>query len=309
MNSYAQLKQQQQSRAVANTHLQKGQDSVAPGRQVGRLGGLQESVNLNPEVRHVTQMRALLNARSPTTTPLRQKANHTGLPDRLKAGIERVSNFSMDDVKVKYNSSRPAQFKALAITQGKEIHVGPGQERHLPHEAWHLVQQKQGRVRATMQMRGALINDDSRLEREADVMGAIAARAAPADAGQAPVEANQHSQPAVAQRVVEPVLGTDPRQYRSTFIYGETFPSEMAAQVAEAELLRGRFMAHISPRSVPEVLRAREHGTENLARVQHAMQRDDMDQFWENLAAAFPQAQAQGPAPLEWGEVLPGWDL
>lgn len=31
--------------------------------------------------------------------------------------------------------------------QGTDIHVGPGQEQHLPHEAWHEVSQRQGRVR------------------------------------------------------------------------------------------------------------------------------------------------------------------
>jgi hypothetical protein len=25
-----------------------------------------------------------------------------------------------------------------------DIHIGPGQEKHLAHEAWHTVQQKQG---------------------------------------------------------------------------------------------------------------------------------------------------------------------
>jgi hypothetical protein len=48
----------------------------------------------------------------------------------------------------------------------------PGQEKHLPHEAWHVVQQKQGRVKPTMQMKDKVnVNDDEVLEREADVMG------------------------------------------------------------------------------------------------------------------------------------------
>ena len=68
---------------------------------------------------------------------------------------------SMDDVKVHYNSSQPAQLNALAYTQGSDIHVAPGQEQHLPHEAWHVVQQAQGRVQPTMQMKdGVPVNDD-----------------------------------------------------------------------------------------------------------------------------------------------------
>ena len=49
--------------------------------------------------------------------------------------------------------------------------MGPGQEKHLPHEGWHVVQQMQGRVKRTMQMKGVSINDDAGLEKEADVMG------------------------------------------------------------------------------------------------------------------------------------------
>lgn len=100
------------------------------------------------------------------------KPNNTGLPDNLKAGIENLSGYSMDDVKVHYNSDKPAQLQAHAYAQGTDIHIGPGQEKHLPHEAWHVVQQKQGRVKPTVQMKGGeQVNDDAGLEKEADVMG------------------------------------------------------------------------------------------------------------------------------------------
>ena len=103
------------------------------------------------------------------------KPNNTGLPDNLKSGIENMSGYSMDDVKVHYNSDKPAQLQAHAYAQGTEIHIAPGQEKHLPHEAWHVVQQKQGRVKPTMQMKGSVpVNDDAGLEKEADVMGAKA---------------------------------------------------------------------------------------------------------------------------------------
>lgn len=48
-------------------------------------------------------------------------------------------------------------------------------KKHLPHEAWHVVQQAQGRVKPTMQMKdGVPVNDDQALEHEVDVMGAKA---------------------------------------------------------------------------------------------------------------------------------------
>jgi Domain of unknown function (DUF4157) len=100
------------------------------------------------------------------------KPNHTGLPDNLKSGIESLSGISMDNVRVHYNSDKPAQLNALAYAQGKDIHLAPGQEKHLPHETWHIVQQAQGRVRPTTQMKTHIqINDDKALEHEADVMG------------------------------------------------------------------------------------------------------------------------------------------
>ena len=97
--------------------------------------------------------------------------NKTGMPDNLKAGVESLSGIDMSDVRVYYNSSKPAEVGALANTQGTDIHVASGQERHLPHEGWHVAQQMQGRVKPTMQAKGVSINDDAVLEREADVMG------------------------------------------------------------------------------------------------------------------------------------------
>lgn len=100
--------------------------------------------------------------------------NETGMPDNLKAGIEDLSGFSMDDVRVHYNSDKPATVQALAYTQGTDIHVAPGQERHLPHEAWHVAQQMAGRVEPTTEVGGLPVNDSIELEHEADVMGAKA---------------------------------------------------------------------------------------------------------------------------------------
>lgn len=103
-----------------------------------------------------------------------QKKNETGMPDNLKAGIEDLSGFAMDDVRVHYNSDKPATVQALAYTQGTDIHVAPGQEQHLPHEAWHVAQQMAGRVEPTTEVGGLPVNDNPALEHEADVMGAKA---------------------------------------------------------------------------------------------------------------------------------------
>lgn len=110
--------------------------------------------------------------------PVQRMENKTGMPDSLKSNIESLSGHSMDDVKVHYNSDKPAQMQAHAYAQGTDIHIASGQEKHLPHEAWHVVQQKQGRVQATTQLKsmGVPVNDDPALEKEADTMGAKAAQ-------------------------------------------------------------------------------------------------------------------------------------
>jgi Domain of unknown function (DUF4157) len=103
---------------------------------------------------------------------IQREENRTGMFDNLKAGVENLSGLDMSDVRVHYNSDKPAEVGALAYAQGIDIHVAPGQERHLPHEAWHVVQQKQRRVQPTIQIKdGISVNDDAGFEREADVMG------------------------------------------------------------------------------------------------------------------------------------------
>lgn len=139
--------------------------------------------------------------------PLQTKReNDTGMPDNLKAGVESLSGIDMSDVRVHYNSDKPAEVGALAYTQGTDIHVAPGQERHLPHEAWHVVQQIQGRVNPTIQLKGGIpVNDDEGLEYEADMMGERAAvvgyNAVPSQIFQGRAERSQ------AHHQREPIIG------------------------------------------------------------------------------------------------------
>ncbi len=100
------------------------------------------------------------------------KPKNNGLPEELIDGIKNLSGISLDDVKVHYNSSKPAELDAHAFAQGNNIFLASGQEKHLAHEAWHIVQQKQGRVKTTdTTSQGDRINADKLLEKEADDMG------------------------------------------------------------------------------------------------------------------------------------------
>lgn len=143
---------------------------------------MQAIADNSPQVRQLNTTRQMVDHFTATNLPLQKKANQTGLPDQLKSGIENLSGHSLDDVKVHYNSAKPTQLQAHAYAQGTDIHIAPGQEKHLAHEAWHVVQQKQGRVKPTMQMKSAVpVNDDPGLEREADIMGDKALNMAPSD--------------------------------------------------------------------------------------------------------------------------------
>ncbi len=96
------------------------------------------------------------------------RSTATGIPGYLKNHAEKRSGVSLDDVRVHYGSSKPAQVNALAYTRGSHIYIAPGQERHLKHELGHVIQQKTMKVRPTRKINGMWINDDEKLERQAD---------------------------------------------------------------------------------------------------------------------------------------------
>ncbi len=99
------------------------------------------------------------------------------MPSGLAQGIEQLSGLSMGNVRVHYNSLAPVQLGAQAFTQGNDIHLAPGAERHLPHEAWHVVQQAQGRVKPVLPVMG--VADDAFAEQEAQRLAVRAANLAP----------------------------------------------------------------------------------------------------------------------------------
>jgi hypothetical protein len=200
MNTHADKTQENKSQSVAanSSQMQSGDESsfqfvdnrpeaVAQRKlqemannspRVSQLKAFQEMANNSPQAKQAAQLQAMAdNYSAQQQNPIQKKENNTGLPDNLKSGIENLSGYSMDDVKVHRNSDKPTQLQAHAYAQGTDIHLASGQEKHLPHEAWHVVQQKQGRVKPTMQMKGkAALNDEKFLESEADQMGKIASQ-------------------------------------------------------------------------------------------------------------------------------------
>ena len=135
---------------------------------------LHELSNINSQSSGIPQLQSIADNFTLEKEPLQRKENKTGLPDNLKAGMEGLSGMSLDSVNVHRNSDKPAQLNAHAYAQGTDIHLGSGQEKHLPHELGHVVQQAQGRVKPTTAVNGVGVNDNAGLEKEADTMGSKA---------------------------------------------------------------------------------------------------------------------------------------
>lgn len=65
--------------------------------------------------------------------PVLSKSTWAPVPKGLDSGYEHMSGLSFGDVRVHYSSPNPARIGAYAA--GRNAYPGPGQEKHLPHEA------------------------------------------------------------------------------------------------------------------------------------------------------------------------------
>lgn len=130
------------------------------------------------------------------------------LPGALRMRYERRAGLTLDDVRLYRNSAHPAAIGARAFAAGDAIHLAPGEDRHLAHEAWHVVQQRQGRVAATGCAGGLALNDSDALEREASqaehLHASIPVAAIAGEAGRGPVLAPPNSPPEqLVQRMMD----------------------------------------------------------------------------------------------------------
>lgn len=166
------------AQARKNDHSREIPEDITLGRHLPEAEHKTKLANNSAQVGQTTQFQTMADSYSGAgRTTESNHQNHTGLTNKLKSNLENLSGYSMDDVRVHYNSGKPAQLQAHAFAQGTQIHLAPGQEKHLPHEAWHVVQQKQGRVKPTLQTKNKVdVNDDPGLEQEADIMGDKAAK-------------------------------------------------------------------------------------------------------------------------------------
>ncbi len=230
----------------------------------------------------ITQLRAA----PAESTPAYHAPRSTGLPDGLKAGIEAQSGLSMDSVRVHYASPEPARLNAHAYARGTDIHLAPGQERHLAHEAWHVVQQAEGRVRPTTDVGGTEVNDDPALEREAETLGeasavrgrGLLAPDAPGPASAEPIAAPAQLQPIAAcvQRVIKITAGDMKGEYKTK---GGAATRQLISDVDDEigdELARG-WKGWISEQAGDK-----------------KTQRHTTDEFLDEVKAQFPKSSSKG---------------
>jgi hypothetical protein len=113
--------------------------------------------------------------------PLRQKSGGMLIPDDVRTKMETAFSADFSDVRV-HIGQEASSLGAIAYTWGTNIHFAPGQynpytlqgQKLLGHELWHVVQQKNGRVKNPFGGGVAVVQDHA-LEAEADRMGIKAA--------------------------------------------------------------------------------------------------------------------------------------
>lgn len=97
-----------------------------------------------------------------------KQTNQTGIPDATKLALEQQTGLDLSEVRVHYNSDKPALVHALAYTEGLNIYLASGAEDYLEHELWHVIQQMRGEVSATEIIGGKQVDTSPTKEIEAD---------------------------------------------------------------------------------------------------------------------------------------------
>jgi hypothetical protein len=262
--------------------LKKFQEAAQDSGRGSGISSLQTKSSNHTGASRVAQLQGMSDTRTASAQSglIQKKENKTGIPDGLKAGMESVSGMSLNDVSVHRNSDKPAQLQAHAYAQGTDVHLAPGQEKHLPHELGHVVQQKQGRVAPTVQLKGQVpVNDSPSLEKEADTLGAKA-KSLGASAEVSQLKVMEEEEPVQGKFV-----GTAQRK---------------AAE--EEEVLQGKFdgIAQRKAAEEEEVLQGKFEGV---------AQREELEGAAAAPEAAAPEAEEEKAEPTEMEETIAGIDF
>jgi ribosomal protein S18 acetylase RimI-like enzyme len=143
--------------------------------------GFSPSTGFHPSLVQIPVQTAPEPAPTLQRSPTAQGGRSIPAPVRQK--MEQAFNTSFADVKV-HEGNHANSLGAIAYTQGSHIHFASGKynpdtssgQALLGHELAHVVQQRQGRVKPTGQVKGLPLNDNPALEQEADRLGLKAAQ-------------------------------------------------------------------------------------------------------------------------------------
>lgn len=120
---------------------------------------------------------------SPTANQISTTSSNINHTYQLKK-MEKSFNEDFSDVSIVSNSTKAASLGAQAFTQDNEIHFAPGKYRPettdgqalLGHEFTHVIQQRSQDIQPTSVKNGEKINNNFKLESEADKNGKAIAR-------------------------------------------------------------------------------------------------------------------------------------
>lgn len=127
------------------------------------------------------------NKNGSENTSIQMKSTKGNLPEAVQTKMESSMGADFSGVNIQTNSKSAQDVGALAYTQGSDVHFAPGQfkpdtkggQELIGHELAHVIQQKAGRVKANKSVGNMPVNDNTSLEKEADVAGAKAAAGKP----------------------------------------------------------------------------------------------------------------------------------
>lgn len=183
-----------------------------------------------------------------SSQPSRSGGSGQPMPEGVRAKMEESFGTDFSAVRV-HEGPSAAAMGALAYAQGTDIHFTPGQyqpesrrgQELLGHELTHVVQQSQGRVQPTMQAKGVGINADAGLEREADEMGARAARGERAS-GATPASGERLDAPGGLQPAIQRSTGIVQRYGDGDKKKGEDYCNNIGKTIGRIEDLLPGFL-------------------------------------------------------------------
>lgn len=183
-------------------------DGKSVADRAGRLAALDDPFGLHLPIQAKGDLRGAGTTADQRALP--STSSGVPLPPAVRAMMERAFNADFAEVLIHPDSARAAALGARAYTEGNSVHLAPGQydpESHagrelIGHELAHVIQQRQGRVAVTSQVRGVAINDAAALEQEADALGQRAASSASLAPGTPALSAAPAASPAPATHAV-----------------------------------------------------------------------------------------------------------